>query len=60
MQVHLPISFEQAIKWSKGKKYLAHEIDLLPKKKARQEQFFTGDLAFYVGPEGGFTAEEIN
>lgn len=60
MQVHLPISFEQAIKWSKGKKYLAHEIDLLPKKKARQEQFFTGDLAFYVGPEGGFTTEEIN
>ena len=55
MDVYPPIQFNEAIKAEIANKFLAHEqIDTNDKKTN-----FSGDLAFFVGPEGGFTNEEV-
>lgn len=55
MDVYPPIQFNEAIRTEITNKFLAHEqIDTNDKKTN-----FSGDLAFFVGPEGGFTNEEV-
>lgn len=55
MQIHAPLSFSEAITMICGQGYLAHEQALGGISKWN----FRGDLSFYVGPEGGFSATEV-
>ncbi|MBR3347823.1 MAG: RNA methyltransferase, partial [Mycoplasmataceae bacterium] len=47
---------EQAIKINVKNKYIAHEIT---KKNVVYNDLFEQNVAFFIGPEGGFTEEEI-
>lgn len=56
MIIHDPIKFDDAINMEIENKFLAHE------KENHLEQdieHFSSDVAFYVGPEGGFDNQEI-
>lgn len=57
MEVHNPINFIESINYEIENKYIAHEQI---KDKQKDNFFFENDVAFYVGPEGGFDNEEIN
>lgn len=56
MIIHDPIKFGDAINMEIENKFLAHE-----KKNPLDQNFehFSSDVAFYVGPEGGFDNQEI-
>ena len=54
MKIHKPITFDEALKLNVKTKILAHE-----KSYVKSSNDFEGDICFYVGPEGGFTQEEI-
>lgn len=56
MKIEKPIKFEQAIKINVKNKYIAHEIT---KKNVIYNDLFEQNVAFFIGPEGGFTEEEI-
>lgn len=56
MKIEKPIKFEQAIKINVKNKYIAHEIT---KKNVVYNDLFEQNIAFFIGPEGGFTEEEI-
>lgn len=56
MKIEKPIKFEQAIKINVKNKYIAHEIT---KKNVVYNDLFEQNVAFFIGPEGGFTEEEI-
>ena len=56
MKIEKPIKFEQAIKINDKNKYIAHEIT---KKNVVYNDLFEQNVAFFIGPEGGFTEEEI-
>ena len=56
VEIHLPIDFEEAIKYKINNKYIAHEKE---KDNIEANILFENDLAFYVGPEGGFDEKEI-
>lgn len=57
MVFHDPILFNNAIKFDIQNKYIAHE-KINHNHNHNLNNFF-GEIAFYVGPEGGFTKEEI-
>lgn len=57
VEINEPISFNEAIKYDIENKYIAHEI--FDNNSENNNKFFEPNVAFYVGPEGGFTEEEI-
>lgn len=61
--VNAPVSFEEAVKNSIGLKLAAHEKITENSVKISDDVIknYTGDtLSIFVGPEGGFTNDEIN
>lgn len=54
MNINDPITFEDAIKFKIENKYFAHE-----KETNNNKQIYTTNCAIYVGPEGGFSDEEV-
>ncbi|MBR2055554.1 MAG: 16S rRNA (uracil(1498)-N(3))-methyltransferase [Mycoplasmataceae bacterium] len=56
MKIEKPIKFEQAIKINVKNKYIAHEIN---KENDVYNELFEQNVAFFIGPEGGFSQEEI-
>lgn len=58
MNIHDPIDFYYAISSTISNKYIAHE-KLEIDDQIENNNIFDGDLAFFVGPEGGFDEEEI-
>lgn len=55
MKINDPIKFEDAITYSIDNKFLAHEKTNYSNKISN----FQGNVAFFVGPEGGFDENEI-
>lgn len=55
MIIHNPIKFEEAINDDIKNKFIAHEKEM----EISDVSNFSSDVAFYVGPEGGFDEEEI-
>lgn len=55
MNFHKPILFKDSLDINIQNKYIAHEKETLN----NEFLIFQGDVAFFVGPEGGFTEEEI-
>lgn len=53
--VEKPLTFEQVLNINIKNKYIAHE-----KKTALVKEKFDQDVLFLVGPEGGFTDEEVS
>ncbi len=58
VQINEPITFDEAINFNIKNKYMAHEKSNSNNKNDLNFLFET-DVAFYVGPEGGFTEQEI-
>lgn len=54
MNFNSPISFIDSLKFQIKNKYLAHEKE----KNYKQQDYYT-NCAIYIGPEGGFTEEEV-
>lgn len=57
MIINDPIDFNDAINYEIDKKYIAHEKN---DELLEVLDFKNFDVAFYVGPEGGFDQQEIN
>lgn len=57
VEIKEPINFNEAIEYNIENKYIAHEM--FDNNSENENIFFEPDVAFYVGPEGGFTEDEI-
>ncbi len=56
INIHEVIKFEDAIKLDLKNKYIAHEKN----NSSCENMLFESDVAFFVGPEGGFDENEID